>query len=546
MRTLQANNSIFNSVRGNQHNVTNIINMALSEDHMLNAALKPVERRKDVSGCMDGTRADILNEVDDWLDNFQDKCTNLLWISGSPGAGKSAIAATIVSMLWKRDRLGSSFFFKRNDALLSDPTVLWRTVASDLAQFDPVLKRSLVRVLMQKVDSGADILLHFDDFIAKPLLENHEALAERHPVIVIDALDECGLDPSQASQRRTLIDTIMRWTCLSSVFKLIVTSRDERLPQSFRDSCYHISLETGDSVTDQSMRDIHLFFEKRLAAIAATFPSLPRPWPDDLTIWKLTQRAAGVFVWAETVMRFMEEDAPDKQLQCILRGEFHGRDNPLDALYRQILDIAFNDVSDIFKIIVGAIVVAKIPLRRSDLKFFIGRKEEETAIDFILNKLSCLISIADEGSVRLNHPSFADFLCNSSQCPVQISIDKAAQNRTFVIACFQLMSSNLKFNICNLATSYLRNDQIDPTQINESISSALSYSCLYWAHHLSQVVHEHAILSNEIATFLHVHLLHWLEVLSFLGQIPKASAALSVLAQWIGVRLNMLPFPTIY
>jgi predicted ATPase len=65
---------------------------------------------------------------------------NILWLSGSPGAGKSSLAVK----LRDRGRLGSIFFFRRENITLSDPTVLWRT---DLVEFDPAIRHSLVEVL---------------------------------------------------------------------------------------------------------------------------------------------------------------------------------------------------------------------------------------------------------------------------------------------------------------------------------------------------------------------------------------------------------------
>jgi hypothetical protein len=70
-----------------------------------------------------------------------------MWINGSPGVGKSAIASSLVSILAEKRRLGSFFFFKRGDANLGDPSALWRTVAYDLCQFHPFVKTIVVELL---------------------------------------------------------------------------------------------------------------------------------------------------------------------------------------------------------------------------------------------------------------------------------------------------------------------------------------------------------------------------------------------------------------
>ena len=95
--------SQINSVGGNQ--CYTYVNYSAEQEKIL-AALKPVDRGEFVPRCMEGTRMDIFKKVDDWLG-----CTdapNILWISGSPGAGKSAIASSLISKLAKQRRLGAS------------------------------------------------------------------------------------------------------------------------------------------------------------------------------------------------------------------------------------------------------------------------------------------------------------------------------------------------------------------------------------------------------------------------------------------------------
>jgi hypothetical protein len=96
------------------------------------------------------------------------------------------------------------------------------------------------------------------------------------PVIVIDAVDECGSDSSQAGQRRVFLDTITHWSCLPEMLKLIMTGHDKHLPRSFRTSCKQIELSTGEEVTADAKRDVHQFLEQRFADIGG--PSLA-DWP---------------------------------------------------------------------------------------------------------------------------------------------------------------------------------------------------------------------------------------------------------------------------
>src|SRR5882762_4649683 len=194
-----------------------------TEDDAVLASLRPVRTSYYVQPCMSGTRQWLINKIDDWLVDHQ--APNILLLSGSPGAGKSAIASTLVSNL-QGGRLGSSFFCKRDDIALGDPAVCWRTIAFDLARYDSVIARRMVENIKgRKVDpERADIESHFKYLIEDPLREvwqsRAEALAGMHddmevaegsdardrslitglPVVVIDALDECGSDIFQSAQ----------------------------------------------------------------------------------------------------------------------------------------------------------------------------------------------------------------------------------------------------------------------------------------------------------------------------------------------------------
>jgi hypothetical protein len=48
--------------------------------------------------CMDGTREDIMAKIDEWCDDL-DASSNILWISGFLGVGKSAIARKLATRL---------------------------------------------------------------------------------------------------------------------------------------------------------------------------------------------------------------------------------------------------------------------------------------------------------------------------------------------------------------------------------------------------------------------------------------------------------------
>jgi hypothetical protein len=281
-----------------------------------------------------------------------------------------------------------------------------------------------------------------------------------------------------------------------------------------------MALDTGDLTNEESNIDIHTYFEQSLAEISAGYPSL-QSWPEPYLVKQLTNHAAGLFIWATTVIRYLEEGFPKTQLQRILQGTFREEGDAIDQLYQQVLRFSFNikdtEVLDVYRKVVGAIVLAKIPLRRVDLAHFLGRPEDESRIDLVLKKLSSVISIRNaDGRIYTSHLSFSELVCDPGRCNQTYVIDPITHSRIMTLACLQVMKLGLRFNICNIATPYARNDDLDlDERIEKAISPRLSYACNFWSEHL-QATTSDIELRCAVNEFLHTRLLYWLEVLSLM------------------------------
>ena len=578
-RKIDASHCDFNDVGQNQFNncsgVTTytVHNTSAETRKSVLAELKPVDQSGCyVSPCDAGTRQWIFEEIDAWLQDRE--APNVFLLTGSPGAGKSTIVWTMKSRLQEKGLLGSAFFCKRDDVTLSDPTTIWRTIAFDLAQSDSNFCDKIIEnVKARRVDpTRVDIGLHFKTLIEDPAnwvsgkytqMQGGavtETVEERNmggltgvtpgqlsvifPVVILDALDECGSDPSQSTPRRIFMDTITKWFHLHPMFKLLITSRDQGMMPAFRNACRHIALETGDLVSTQSNLDIQRFFEHRFARLASLYPSLST-WPGESTIRRLTDLAAGLFIWAETVVRFLEKGSPTKQLMDILGGNFREDGDGIDNLYRQILHLSFENTKAhillTFKRVVGIILLAKIPLHRNDLYHLLGLSdsEDEPSIDFILEKLSSVISSRKaDFPIHIIHLSFREFMCDPNRCDETFFIDPRTHSRVMALACFRTMNAGLQFNICRIETSYLPNDELDlAPRIKEAIPNYLSYSCLFGAEHLQASAFDVEIL-HEVRAFMYTRLLFWLEVLSLLEEVKTALRALPLIRGWSSVSVS--------
>jgi hypothetical protein len=254
---------------------------------------------------------------------------------------------------------------------------------------------------------------------------------------------------------------------------------------------------------------------------------------------QLTTHAAGLFLWADTVMRYLEQDFPKSQLERILGGAFREEGDAIDQLYQHILLLSLKDAEELktYKRVVGAIVFAKTPLRRADLGHFLGEQEEESRIEFVLKKLSSVISIRNtDGRIFTSHLSFSEFVCDPGRCDPTFVIDTTVHSRIMTLACLQLMKSNLRFNICDIGTSHMRNDDLDlAARIEKFIPPRLSYACTFLGEHL-QATTPDIELRYAVKDFLHSRLLYWLEVLSLVKNTKMATRALVRIRNWSPVR----------
>jgi len=379
-------------------------------------------------------RKDILEAIFDWIDHSSNH--NILWLSGSPGAGKSAIASRVVSELTERRRLGSSFFFKSGDAYRGNPASFWRTVAFSIAKFDSTFRKTIVPVLKdgRAGASQDDVELHLKYLIETPLLKDPKSTPIKSFVVVLDALDEAGT----SVDRQVLLNTLVKWSRLSPAFKLLVTSREEYdIVELLQNITHRIVLPTGGGVDEKAASDINLLFENEFAHLTRPYSSLPPKWPGEVVLSQLTTRAAGLFIWAETVIKLMSRGDSKGQLDFVLAGGDNGGD--IHDLYKKILDHHFTSPDDgtvqSFQNILGFIVLSKVPPSCELLIHLLQLQGKETSVDFILTNLYSVISTGEV--LQICHQSFVDFLTDPKRKSEPFFIDCNKQSLHLLQCCFQ-------------------------------------------------------------------------------------------------------------
>ncbi|KAJ7152066.1 hypothetical protein C8R46DRAFT_1228924 [Mycena filopes] len=492
-------------------------------------------RMRPISGCLEGTRKRIFAEIDEWL--AARNSPNILWIKGSPGSGKSCIAQSVVEKQTRTDFPGACFFFERDSRDFTAPSTMLRAISAALCHYPAFLEALADDLERHTVDfSHTSVEDQFRRLVEMPLQRLLMELPEGSAVVVVvDALDECGgRDVTRHQDREDVLKVISRWSKLSPALRLVVTSRDEApISAVLNPISTTLKLKLGGS---HATEDVEAFLNVELKKIGLA-KCLDDSWPSRDDIRALAAMAKGLFIWAATLVKFLDRPRPQDTLRRILSGELNVQ-GPIDDLYRLVLSMAFcepHEPESVFlaelSVFLGAMITANRPLAKDSPLFKIIRVEF-TTVNYICQQLRPVM-IPDRTHLRFNHQSFVDFLV-SENCPLVFRIDPLVHRRNISLAILRRLNHDLVFDPTQIRTSYRSNESNAKGMAR--ISEELSFACRAWGDTLPTAGVGGAdgdIMAN-LKIFLETKFLFWLEVLSLTNQMACALPQLQDAKKMIG------------
>ncbi|KAF9013065.1 hypothetical protein BDQ17DRAFT_1231631, partial [Cyathus striatus] len=307
------------------------------------------DERFDPPKCHPGTRRAVINEIMSWVDSEEPE-RRIKWLSGPAGAGKSSIAQTIAERCDNEGKLVSSFFFSRtstkngrNDGKKLIPTIAYHLSVAILAtkkfiltemEQNPAILRCSMKEQAQKL-----IIKPLQCVIVEPCTPK---------LVIIDGLDECNGQNIQVSVIR-----LLTWVASqpSIHLRFLIASRPELEirntfdSRSVRDLCTQLVLDDRYAPDE----DIEIYFRSEFSRIreehtlALLFKDMDQ-WPSNEDIWKMVDKSSGQFIYASTVIKYVEDSRhdPRERLRTIIDirpgGAFKGSPYAeLDAVYTHIL-----------------------------------------------------------------------------------------------------------------------------------------------------------------------------------------------------------------
>ena len=477
-----------------------------------------------------------------WARNPQNQ--SVFWLNGLAGTGKSTIAQSFSEAIAREGLLGASFFCSRDYLDRKELKHIFPTLAYQLACHYPHFQNHIVSIIQYNPTiAHTSLITQLEKLLVNPLSRTSISC-----IIVIDALDECiDNEPSSA-----ILSVLGQFINQLPLVKFFITGRPEpRIRTGFRlpllQPITQIFLLHGVDSTNVN-KDIQLYLTEKLTKIAKQRSNLDLPnlWPHDGEIEALTEKSSGLFIFASTMVRFIESEHhdPNERLQLLLseaNSTMHEGRTGIDSLYSQILQYAFSkahepgEFADI-RHVLGAIVLAFNPLSRRELSEILG-----TSMPFISTTLRHLHSVilvpGDESEkIRIFHKSFPDFLQDDKRCiDTRLHINPETYHGEMALSCLGLVK-DLKRNPCSLPPFTMNQDIQGLTQLlEEKIGGAVQYACTYWTGHLrlSPTSEDFAgqIINLALKTLQNAP--PWIEVMSLQNQLGEVIHSMNSLLDWL-------------
>ncbi|KAJ3518265.1 hypothetical protein NMY22_g13766 [Coprinellus aureogranulatus] len=365
-------------------------------------------------------------------------------VGGPAGAGKTAIAGSVADTCEEKGLLAASFFFSSysKSANRRSKRYVVPTLAYQLVQTDKSGRmRDYILAAIQLDPAVFDKRLssQMGDLVLKPLGALRGSVFLAPQVIIIDGVDEIeavhsrdllsqyeARQANEADQLEVLSVLLKAASHPAFPFRILIVSRPERVIQDFFDRAAETSRSLFLDNKYNPSADIELFLRAKFAETGRRY-HLPSSWPSDQHIRILVEKASGQFVYAATVIRFVQSGPapPQVQLDRVLNLPQVDMDvnpfAPLDALYTHILGCSPDPILAVRWITLFDMWLASSPavFTRQLLQDYPGHA------DYLLENLASLIGIPScndlESGYTLHHKSLVDFLRDPRRCGPALS-----------------------------------------------------------------------------------------------------------------------------
>ncbi|EHA19938.1 hypothetical protein ASPNIDRAFT_39357 [Aspergillus niger ATCC 1015] len=358
------------------------------------------------------------NELKSWFQPARNK-SNVLWLYGNPGTGKSTMAVTLAEELSRKD-----YFLTQNNILsiyFCDARSDCKGKATSILRgllYQIIIERpELIRQIMPKYEIQQERLLTSFDMLWALLMDLGRVTRGPKIYCIVDALDEC-----EPHDREIMLRQIKQYfdgfhsegSILPSVY-FFVTSRPYPEIRSYISLFPCIDLGSRQEI----ITDLRATIRERVEILAKqkSYSVSVKERVSQI----LEEKADGTFLWIGIVCDRLSQPQttnPLKTLQKLPQG--------LHSLYKNLLDDAFtaeNDEEDYqtMKDMLKLVAFARRPLTMAELAdacSLYPDEDTDSRLQFTraIVDLFRLLVIVDKDCVRLLHIEFFENRYGAWKC----------------------------------------------------------------------------------------------------------------------------------
>lgn len=457
--------------------------------------------------------------ISQWLSGVSNQ-PSIVWLTGSPGQGKSVLAAYLIKACEEKNGECLFFFCRHDDEAKRSIHNILRTIAYSLAVAE---KNVRMKYLAQK-NQGVSLTNMSPVMLWERLFKNN-LTSDLSKTIhwIIDGFDE--LDEQSRSEFATLLADVAH---VNLGFKVLLVSREDRVLEEI--------LEPGENVKvvklnrKRTNKDIRKFITAR---VGKKFPALSEE-ARQRVINALTTKAGALFLWATLALNIVCRKHSEVTL-------FKALDElPLDSEMKSLYSMILRRLSaecpdpaerDIAKALHTWTLCSSRPLSLSELKCALELKFGSM---FSLSEFKravrdfggSLIDIGDDMSVTFVHATVKEFL--TSEDAGEFRISEETGNRYISGVCLEYLTGR----VGNLErTLHAKEDATPEPERLQSEYVLLQYAAQHLFHHVRSSYTQFSLdFLNEIISFLEGGwCLTWIEALGTFGSIDSLPVAASAI-----------------
>ncbi|KAF2624043.1 HET-domain-containing protein [Macroventuria anomochaeta] len=461
-----------------------------------------------------------------------DPQSQLLWIKGDPGKGKTMLLCGIINELRKtiaRTASVSYFFCQATDSRINSATAVLRGLLYLLVSQQPTLLTHVRKTYDQAgkaIFEDANAWVALTEIFANMLQDS--SLGTTY--IIIDALDECVTDLPK------LLQFVAQGSSASSRVKWIVSSRNlPHIEGQLVQAGHQVKLSLELNAESVSAA-VSIFIQHKVSQLAQQnkYDTQTR----DAVLGRLTSNANDTFLWVALVCQELEKTAKRNALK-----KLHSFPPGLNALYERMMQqISMSDDAALCKQVLALTALMYRPITLEELVALAEPLEDiadEVEVREIIDLCGSFLTLR-EATVYFVHQSAQDFLFTKASNHV-FPKGPEAVHRAILSRSLVLLSRTLHRDMYSLEAPGVPIDDVQPPEPDPLATSR--YPCVYWIDHLYDSKYksqENGVgdlqVLGIINEFLKTKYLYWLEGLSLCKSIAEGVVSMARLCSLVQMR----------